>query len=54
LNAVKVTPEKAAANWKLVKVLFDAKDITAGFTELRKAVDLGPGNFEALGMPGEI
>jgi tetratricopeptide (TPR) repeat protein len=53
-NAVKAVPKDANAHWKLAKAALATKDIRTAYWELRKVVELDPGNYEALGRLGEI
>ncbi len=53
-NAVKAVPNNAQAHWKLAKASMESKDLRTAFQELKRTVELDPGNFDALGKLGEI
>lgn len=53
-NAAKAAPDDARVRWKLAKAALDAKDFRTAYLELQKTTSLDPGNYEALGLLGEI
>ena len=53
-NAVKAGPNDASLRFKLAKAAWEARDFPTAFQELRKAVELDPGNYEAQTKLGEF
>ncbi len=54
MNAIKATPNDPKLHWKLAQAASSAKDFKTAFEEVKKTVDLDPGNVEALKKLGEF